>query len=192
VNQWEQEVVLQALKAANISVTEPCNLSDIPPGVLFHILNNTALCIEDSHITTMLRRNASGIVQSLASYPIPGGLLALAVDKEEKIRTWAQAQLAASKFDIFATDFKMYYSSIVETLIDSCGNTNKATSFPLSLVPDHSLWGHVAQALQVFSSTLIREGTAAQKVIGAFKRAMRWIHDGKECWWSFLEPYALD
>ncbi|KAG9121572.1 DEAD-box type RNA helicase [Ceratobasidium sp. 392] len=183
VNQWEQEVVLDALKAVNISPKDSCNLNDIPSGVLFHILNNLALCIENPDITSMLRRSASGIVQSLVAGPVPRGLLLFAVDEEENVRTWAQAQLAASKYDTSVADFKSYYFSIVEMLLDCCGNSGKIASSPPAfsgLVRDQTLFGHVARALRGFPPTSVREGTVAQKGIDAFKRAMKWIHDGKE------------
>ncbi|KAG9074921.1 DEAD-box type RNA helicase, partial [Ceratobasidium sp. UAMH 11750] len=190
VNQWEQEVILAALKDANISLQDSCNLSDIPAGVLFHMLNNLALCIENGSITAMLRRNASGIIQSLVTCPVPRGLLVLAVDKEENVRKWAQAQLAASRSDTSVADFKSYYSSIVETLIDCCGNSSRVGLPPAAfsgLVQDQTLFGHVANALRVFSLPAIREGTAAQKAIDAFKRAMKWVHDGKEYDCGFLQ-----
>ncbi|KAG8739356.1 DEAD-box type RNA helicase [Ceratobasidium sp. 414] len=190
VNQWEQEVILTALKDANVSPKDPCRLSDIPTGVLFHLLNNLALCVESGDITTMLRRNASEIIHSLVTCPVPRGLLVLAVDKEDNVRKWAQAQLAASKSDTSVADFKSYYSSTVETLLECCGNSGRIALSPAAfsgIVQDQTLFGHVANALRVFSSTSIREGTTAQKAIDAFKRAMRWIHDGKEYDCGFLQ-----
>ncbi|KAG9092849.1 DEAD-box type RNA helicase [Ceratobasidium sp. 370] len=183
VNQWERGVILKTFKDANISLKDSYSLSDLPSGVLFHILNNLALCIENGDITTMLRRNASGVVQSLVTCPVPRGLLVLAVDKEDSVRKWAQAQLGASRSDTSVADFKSYYSSIVETLLDCCGNPGRIALSPATfsgLVQDQTIFGHVANTLRAFSSTSVREGTAAQKAINAFKRAMRWIHDGKD------------
>ncbi|KAG8785291.1 DEAD-box type RNA helicase [Ceratobasidium sp. 428] len=183
VNQWEREVILSALKASSVSLEGPCNLNDVPTGVLFHILNNLALCVGSSNISTMLRQNATGVVQSLVTGPIPRGLLVLSVDQEEKIRKWAQAQLGASKFATSVADFKAYYSPIVETLVECCGNGSRIALSPSvfsGLSQDQALFGYSANALAVFSPNSIREGTVAQKAIDAFKRAMKWIHDGKE------------
>ncbi|QRV77471.1 ATP-dependent DNA helicase [Ceratobasidium sp. AG-Ba] len=183
VNQWEREDVLKLLKGAGVALDRSVNLKDLPSGILFHILNNLALCVESNDIGPLIKRSASGIVQSLVDLPIPRGLLLLAVDSDERVRKWAQNQLAASNYEISPTDFKSHYSSLAETLIECCGNPDKRSSLPSSfshIVNGSALFGHTASALRIFSSASIIEGVTLQKSIDAFKRAMKWIHDGKD------------
>jgi hypothetical protein len=183
VNKWEEEAVLQALKNVKISPDDLCNLDEIPRGVLFHILVNPVLCVDNSTFTPMILRHSGGTVKSISKQLTPGGLLVLALNKDEKLREWSQKQLAASEVDVSLPDFKSYYSSILETLLNYSGYSDPARlSSPfLTIAQDNSLWGSLAQVIRAFPAKLLREGLASQKVVNAFRRAIKWLEDTPEC-----------
>lgn len=159
-------------------------MSDAPSSVLFHILNNPALCIETNDVSTALRRNLTGVVHSLTNEPVPVGLLILAVDTDDETRAWAQKQLAATKVDCGLMDFKTHHAPVIEALVDSCGNpggTALLSPYFTSLVQDTNRWDHVAHLIEAFPPPLIRDGLNARKFVDAFKRGMKWLHDAKEC-----------
>lgn len=184
VNQWEHDAVVEKLKVAKVSLEEPFDLNNIPTGILFHILNNPALCIETNDVSTSLRRSFAEVVESLTKEPVPVGLLILALDKDDKTRSWAQKQLTATKTDSGLMDFKTYHAPTIEALVDVCGDGSRAALLSphfLSLVPDVDRWDCVASVIEAFPTPLIRDGLTARKFLDAFKRAVKWLHEAKEC-----------
>lgn len=182
VNNWEQEAIIKALKDAMISPEDIQNLDEIPRGALFHILANPALCVDNDTFTPMLLRHSGGPVDSLAKQIVPSGLLVLAVNKDDKLREWAQKQLALSDTDIPLPDFKAHYSLILETLVDYSGHmgSERLSSPFLSIIQGNTLWGPLACAMEPFPVKLLREGLSNQKMVNAFRRAIKRLEEAEQ------------